>query len=141
MADKINEAAARCREAFENSKIGDYVWCCHHERLYEQLTERAEARIEYILNEKPEHEREVRLNNFRPVIDITALADYKKIQQSAWADYKKIQQSAWADYDKIQQSAWADYKKIQQPALAKLRVLYQNEVPLGTWNGMSIFNE
>ena len=50
----------------------------------------------------------------------SALAEYKKIKQSAWEEYKKIQQSAWEEYEKIKQPAWEEYEKIQLNAFWRL---------------------
>ena len=48
---------------------GTWFWCIHHEAMMEALKQGLQARIHYILTEKPEHEREVRLRALRPVKD------------------------------------------------------------------------
>ena len=92
------------------------AWCCHHKILWEKLTEPAEVRLQYILDNKPEHELVVRLNNFRPVTDSAKLYALK-------SDYRAKRDSLDADHR------------------AKLDSLYRTDVPLGTWNGSSIFQE
>ena len=164
---KIDLATKRCRAAFAKYPKATFAWCCHHEQLFELLTEPAEARIKYILENKCETERVTRLNNFRPVQDErkfkpalaeydkvrqTACAEYDKVRQTAWAEYDKVRQTAWAEYDKVCQTALAEYDKVRQTALAEYDKVYQTarkpflklywqDVPLGTWNGQSIFKK
>src|SRR5208282_782164 len=63
----IEEEATACRLAFEGFAVGGIVLHCHHESLFERLTKPAEGRINYILADKPEHERALRLHLFRPI--------------------------------------------------------------------------
>jgi hypothetical protein len=63
----IEEELADCRAAFAQHPNANLVWMCHHEVLIEPLIEPFENRINYILINKPENERAVRLRNFRPV--------------------------------------------------------------------------
>jgi len=63
----IAEEAEDCRKAFQLSEIGDLVNFCHHGRIIEALTEPAEVRITYILDNKPFYEQAARLRMFRPV--------------------------------------------------------------------------
>ncbi|MHB9161524.1 MAG: pentapeptide repeat-containing protein [Nitrosotalea sp.] len=46
----------------------DFWWHIHHESLYEMLTEPIRARINYIKNNKPKEEIEVRLRLLKPVL-------------------------------------------------------------------------
>ena len=101
----IEDEAKACREAFKGIKIGAFVLHCHHEILGESLLEDAENRIRYILTQKPEHERALRLRLFRPVPD-SQLKKHKK----AYADWQK----AYADWQKAEadwQKAEADCRK------------------------------
>ena len=107
---KIEKSAENCRKAFAKYPDAKWAWCCHHEVFYEELTEPAESRIAYILTDKPESERVVRLNNFRPIRDEKT--------------YKPLR-------DKFN----ADCKPLRKPLLK----VYKMDVPLGTWNGKSIF--
>jgi hypothetical protein len=71
----IAEEAATCREAFKGYAVGGLVLHCHHEKLFEYLVEPAENRIAYILQDKPESERALRLRLFRPLRQETLKAD------------------------------------------------------------------
>ena len=68
----IEQEAALCRKAFAKSKIGDPVWCCHHQQLHERLTEPAKNRISFILSSKDVSEQARRLREFRPIKNRTA---------------------------------------------------------------------
>ena len=83
--------------------IGTPFWCVHHSEICEPLTEPLANRIRYILTQKPEAERRVRLKALRPVMN---RAEYKK----ALAEYKKARAEAWAEYDKALIPQWdAEY--------------------------------
>lgn len=51
-----------------NSDQTDYWWHIHHEQLYEYLTEPIRARINYIKENKPKDEIELRLKLLKPVL-------------------------------------------------------------------------
>ena len=74
----IKAEAAKCRKAFQHSKIGDLVQHCHHEIGCEVLIEEAEARIAYILSYKPVPEQALRLRLFRPIAVKGLPAEYQK---------------------------------------------------------------
>ena len=118
---KIEKSAENCRKAFAKYPDAKWAWCCHHKVFYEELTEPAESRIANILTDKPESERVVRLNNFRPVRDEKT---FKPLSDKFNADYKTLR-------DKFN----ADCKQLRKPILK----VYKMDVPLGTWNGKSIF--
>ena len=115
----INEELKACKKAFTSNPEAEFAWTCHHAVLVEHLTEPYQNRIEYIMTEKPESERAVRLRNFRPVriklparlikagVELDkARAEYVR----AWAEYCK----AWAEYDKAEAEwykAWPEYNK------------------------------
>jgi len=63
----IEEELALCREAFKGVSIGALCWCCHHDKLAEELYESPENRIRDILDTKPLNEQALRLHEFRPV--------------------------------------------------------------------------
>jgi hypothetical protein len=63
----------------------DYWWHVHHEVLYEMLTEPIRNRILYIKREKPEDERELRLNLMKPVLAEDGFPKTKK----GWNDLHK----------------------------------------------------
>src|ERR1022692_4314407 len=154
MTKQITKAAKLCRAAFAEYPKATHAWCCHHEKFFEELTEPAENRIQFILSNKSGSEQVTRFNNFRPVTNLAkfqpALAEYEKVRQQAWAEYEKVRQQALAEYEKVRQQAWAEYEKVRQPALSEyekvrqqalkpLLKLYKKDVPLGTWNDKSIF--
>ena len=100
----IEEEAVACRAAWAakpRAKAGVHI---HHECAAELLTEPIEARIAYILTQKPKEEQALRLHLMRP---ITA---------PAWADYNRITAPALADYRRIKAAAWADYRRISPAA-------------------------
>lgn len=63
----IEEERAACEKAFKGVPVGALAWHCHHDQLIERLSEPAENRIAFILKNKPEGERALRLHLFRPV--------------------------------------------------------------------------
>ena len=116
----IAKEAAACRAAWAampDATAGVHI---HHEIVAEKLTEPIEARITYILNEKPKTEQALRLRLMRPVT-ASAWAEYEKVRASARAEYEKVTASAWAEYDKVTASAWAEYDKVTAPALAEYK--------------------
>jgi hypothetical protein len=75
----IEEEAAACRLAFEESMVGDLCWLLHHHELYEVLGEPAENRIAYILACKNFGEQALRLRLFRPMKLQTRLSWWRKL--------------------------------------------------------------
>ncbi len=113
---RIATEASKCREAFEGVEVGAIVQHCHHERWLERLTEPAENRITFILENKAKDEQAERLRRFRPLADADkqkAYADWQK----AYADWQKADadwQKADADWQKAEadwQKAYADWQK------------------------------
>ena len=145
----IKEELKACKKAFTSNPKAEFAWTCHHSVLVELLTEPYQNRIEYIMTEKPESERAVRLRNFRPVRIklpaklIKAGAEYDKAEAEwykAWPEYNK----AWDEYCK----ARAEYNKTRAE-YGKAKAEYFNEGkdtkdhdfdwPDNTWNGSNIF--
>jgi hypothetical protein len=118
---EISAAADLCRAAFKAFPNATHAWCCHHEVLCEPLTESFENRIDYILSDKAESERVVRLNNFRPVQDAEK--------------FEALHTKYEADLNALDDKFKADRKPLHEP----LMELYRHDVPMGTWNGVSIF--
>ena len=101
--------------------LGTWFWAIHHQIIAEPLTEPLADRIKYILTQKDQSERAVRLKALRPVMNPDGLqagcakarAAYAKAQaecDKAWAEYDKAgaeYDKAWAGYDK----AWAECAK------------------------------
>jgi hypothetical protein len=81
----IEKEAEACRKAFKNVEEGALCHCIHHGVHFEFLNEPAGNRISYILKEKPDGERALRLRLFRPVPKKYLSADWQK----AYADWRK----------------------------------------------------
>ena len=131
---EIETALKLCQEAWAQAPGATHAWCCHHEEFFEQLTEPAANRIDYILSHKPKPEQVVRLNNFRPVRN---QVEFDKLSEDYQAKRKLLDEDYWAKLKPLDEDYWAKVKLLQQP----LMVLYRREVPLGTWNGSSIFEK
>jgi len=143
----IAAEAKACRAAFADSKVGDAVWCVHHETLIETLTEPPENRIAFILSDKPKGEQARRLREFRPVLGplpepySRAEAEYDR----AWAEYDRARVEyarAYAEYERLGAEylrAGAEYARARAEYLAALEVQHRAEYPDSTWNGTTIF--
>ena len=66
-----------------NSDQTDYWWHIHHQELVEYLTEPIRARINYIKQNKPKNEIELRLKLLKPVLGKipTTQAGWKKLHK------------------------------------------------------------
>jgi hypothetical protein len=131
------------------------------------LKEPAINRINYILTDKPEHERARRLHEFRPAKGkkiVQAYAEYQRIIAPADDEYHRIIDPAYAEYHRIIDPADAEYQRILRlrrlrllrriidPAYAEyhrisdqayansgLSALHLADVPDTTWDGKTIF--
>ena len=129
----------------------------HHGRTpFEVLTDTPEARIAYILSDKPKEEQALRLRLFRAVPDGTVAA-YLKATATAWAAYLKAKAPAGAAYLKATAPAGAAYQKATataeaayQKATAPAEAAYRKATvvpahrdlcptPDCPWDGRSIF--
>ena len=160
----MNEELQKEVERLKALPQNGYFTLLHHNGPVVEGSSDLMERVNYILNEKPEHERLTRLKNIFYVtpeqnseyeritqqawaeywrITQQARAEYWRITQQAWAEYWRITQQAWAEYERITQQAWAEYERIMQPAQAEyetaLCVWLLSWVPFTTWNGKSIF--
>ena len=142
----IKTELANCREAWNNNKDAKYAWCCHHAIRFEALIEPFESRIAYILMDKPENERAIRLRNFRPVrIELPkelneARAKYDKI----CAKYDKADDDlnkAYVEFNKVydEWKACAEYYKDDAELINSN--LHDQDWPDNTWNGKNIFGK
>ena len=131
----IEEELADCRQAFAEHPDAKTVWCCHHEVLVEELTDPFEARISYILSDKPEEERAVRFRNFRPVKDEVTIAktmeDVEATKAQAWKDYNIAKAQARKDVEatkaqalEVFEAAIAQPREVYDAATAKAREVY-----------------
>ena len=97
----------------------------HHEGPVLEESHDVIERLDFILKEKPEHERLTRLINIVHV-EQPALAEYEKVMQSACAECEKVTQSACAKHEKVTQSACDEYEKVMQPARADYEKVTQS---------------
>ncbi len=127
MNPEIQQALDECRTAFASNQDAKSAWCCHHEVLWELLTEPYEKRIAYILSNKPVSEHLARFKNFRPCTHhdkiATALKQYEEVAAPAWKQYEEVKAPALKQYEEVKATA------------------YKKDVLLGTWNGTSIFSK
>jgi len=146
----VRAEAKACRAAFADSKVGDAVWCLHHQRLIETLIETpiepAEDRIAYILSKKPKAERARRLREFRPVLGpLPEPFDRARTEyEEAWAEYDRACARSSAEYVRAvaeYDRAKAEYVRARAEAMPALEAQHRAEYPGSTWNGQSIFGE
>jgi len=110
-------------------------WHIHHTQLLELSTEPLKKRAKYILEEKPEDERKLRLQLMRPVLHpekfpkqlIKASAELGK----AYAELDK----ARAEWDK----ARAEWEKASAEWNKEIEALHREECPNCPWDGGTIF--
>ena len=122
----IEAEAAACRAAFAARPRARYAAHVHHDRVAEALTEPAEERIAYILAEKPEDERAVRLHCLRPItvrqwrvyeVGVRpARAAYLAAEWPARAAYLAAVRPARAAYLAAVRPTWETYDAAVQPA-------------------------
>ena len=117
MNKDISDAETRCRAAWAAAPEAQFAWCCHHAIELEALKEPAENRIAYILSDKPEEERVVRLDNFRPVLSPIPAELNKAMTE-------------WTKADAELNKARAEWDKTEA---------HKADVPHHSWNGKDIF--
>jgi hypothetical protein len=124
--NSIAEEAAACRAAFRGVPVGALIVHCHHEPLFEFLSEPAENRIAYILHSKSQHEQALRLRLFRPV-NIKLLP---KKWQEAYAKWQEAY-AKWQEANAKLQEANAKLQEANakwQEANAKLQEAETNKL-------------
>src|SRR5271157_5591429 len=131
----IEEEAADCRQANKNAKIGDFILHLHHGIVGETLSEPIENRIVYILTQKSEHERALRLRLMRvvPEKDLKADAKWRKAyaeQEKAYAEWRK----ADAECEK------ADAEQGKADAALSILAHAHFCTPDCPWDGRTIFS-
>jgi hypothetical protein len=118
----IEKAAEACRASFAAHPEATYAWCVHHEVLFEKLVQPFEDRIDCILRDKPQCERIIRLNNFRPVVSLSSntLENFTKARETkAWKTYETAHAKAWETYEADQAKAWETYEATDAKARDK----------------------
>ena len=132
MNQQIQLAAERCRAAFAAAPAATHAWCCHHEVLREKLHEPAERRIAYILSDKPSAEQEVRLNNFRPVLDMERFAPASKAYYEAYDEAIALARKAYGEAIALASKAYceaiAPASKAYDEAIALVRKAYDEAI-------------
>ena len=138
MNTDISDAETRCRAAWAAAPEAQFAWCCHHEVELEALKQSAENRIAYIMAKKPEEERVVRLDNFRPVLSpIPAEWDKARAELAkAYAEWDK----ACAEWDKAYAELDKAYAELAKACAEWDKTeAHKADVPHHTWNGKNIF--
>ena len=129
----------------------------HHQGPVIEASENVKERLDYIVTEKPQSERLLRLRNIailtpeveqaylaieKPAMEAykavqkPALEAYDAIQKPAWEAYKAIEKPAKEAYEAVQKPAREAYKAIEKPAALKALKAVR---PDNTWNGADIF--
>ena len=131
----IDAEAAACRAAFAACPDAAHAAHVHHEEPCEALTEPIENRIAYILREKPEHERALRLRLMRP-ITAKAYAKYEADRAALDAKYR-------ADIAPLDAKYEADIAALYAKYEADLAALHAAMCPTPgcPWRENTIFHE
>ena len=112
----IKQAEKECRTAWALRPDAKYGWCIHHGQEWEELTEPIENRIDYILSYKAKEEQVTRLDNMRPMSEVSV----------------KVILKAWKAYDETAATARKAYNET-------IALEHKNDIPNHTWNGSNIF--
>ena len=137
-------------------------WHVHHDILLEYCYD-YNKRVQFIKENKPKNEAELRLQLFKkvkgklPVAVVKAGDAYDKARAAcnkAWAAYNKARTAydkaraacnkAWAAYNKARtvcDKAWAVYVKALKDNILAIEKLHCKECPGCTWDGTTIFSK
>ena len=126
-----------------------YFWHVHHEILVE-YSEDIDERIEYIKNNKPLKEINIRLKLLRKVKGVLpkVYRDAYKVYRDAYKVYRDADKANWDTYkvyrdtyyktcqdvDKARQDAYKVYRD-------EIEALHKKECPNCPWNGNTIFTK
>ena len=134
----IKQAEKECRAAWALRPDAKYGWCIHHEQEWEELTEPIENRIDYILSYKAKEEQVTRLDNMRPMSEVSV-----KVILKAEKAYNEVIATAEKAYDEAIAPALKAYNETIAPARKAynktIALEHKNDVPNHTWNGKDIF--
>lgn len=116
-------------------KTYGWAWHVHHDILYEPLVEPIEARVTYILREKPTEEIETRLRLLRPVrgtISTSVLRAWQLHIDGSPYNYSTIARG---------DEAWLAYGNARRTpeAVTYMAALHEQECPECPWDGETIF--
>jgi hypothetical protein len=81
---KIDEERAACIAAFKKYPHARFVWCCHHEELFER-NRGFRNRLRCIAKDKSYCERAVRYRNYRPMKKATDKPSIAQLNRE-WPD-------------------------------------------------------
>jgi hypothetical protein len=121
----IDDEAAACRAAWAAAPNAWYGAHIHHEKACEALIEPIEVRILYILHQKPEKERAIRLRLMRPTTPeafkayYAAMAEPQKAYDAAMVEAQKEYYAAMAEPQKAWDAAIAEPQKAYYAARAE----------------------
>jgi len=126
-----------------------HFWLLHHEGPLVDWTNDVWGRVEYIIVEKPENEREGRLAEIRPVMGKlpTRIAETRAEYNKAKAEYYKAKAEyakAKAEYAKAKAEynmSRVEYYKTRAECKEELEALHKAECPDSKWNGRTIFGD
>jgi hypothetical protein len=157
----IEEEVAACRKRWKDFGVGVVALAAHihHDTPFERLCYPAEERIAYILKEKPEDERALRLRCFAP-LDLTKFSKWRKASavwrkaSAAWeqtlAELLKVRVKSGktsAAYRKAETALWKAGAALRKAevVLQKIcdRIPHTELCPLGSdcpWDGETIFS-
>lgn len=154
LAVAIKAEAANTRAAFAVHPNAKFAWCQWHNKHIMPIPpdELPEARIQFILSDKPENERVMRLRNFRPVLNQTVAAKWQTKRDAVdekWQTELNAVNEKWQTelddvYEKWQTKLDDAYEKWQTKRDAvneKLSATHNAEWPDNTWNGKDIFQK
>jgi len=113
-------------------------WHCHHDTLCEYVYDYDE-RVNYIKEQKPKHEVEIRLKLFKKIKGKLPreLDEARQKLDEAWQKWKEAEQKldeAWQKYEK----AWQKLEEARQKYMPELEKLHAKECGCKEWNGKKL---
>jgi hypothetical protein len=137
----IEQEAAACLARWQGFDVGTFAAHVHHDAPFEMLYCTAEVRIAYILSQKPEDERALRLRCFAPV-DLTG---FPKLRKSV--DIWNRTVAAWRKARAESEEASTLWRKTEAEIVLReicAAISHKELCPLGEncpWDGETIFPE
>ncbi len=127
-----------------------FVWHVHHGKLLGPLIAPIEERIDYIIDQKEDHEIVTRLDWLRPVmcelpeVFVKAWAEWDR----AWAEWDRARAEldrAWAEWDRARAEwsrasaewsrAWAELDRARAECSEELEAIHVRELSGCPWDG------
>ena len=121
-------------------------WHIHHDSLF-GFSDNIKERIEYIQNNKPVNEIELRLKLLKPVrgkLPAKIIMAWKAYEEAGEASRKawKAYNEASKAYEKARKTyneAWKAYNEAVKACQEEIKILHDIECPNCPWNGETIF--